>query len=66
MGMKKILEIHLNNQEDSNKKQIKIIDTTGGHNRIVLETRKRQSANMFFVEDDSGILFVQDESRIYR
>ena len=58
---KQTLEIHLNHQEDSNKKQIKMIDTTGGHYGIILETRKRQDANMFLVEDDSGILFVQDE-----
>ena len=38
-----------------------MIDTTGGHYGIILETRKRQDTNMFLVEDDLGILFVQDE-----
>ena len=52
----------MNHQEDTDKKQIKIIDTTRGHYGIILEIRKRQSTNMFLVEDDSGILFVQDET----
>ena len=59
-GIETILEIHLNNQEDSNKKQIKMIDTTGAHYGIILKTRKKQSASMFLVEDGSGILFVRD------
>ena len=39
-----------------------MIDTTEGHYGIILETRKKQSSSMFLVEDDSGILFVQDEN----
>ena len=57
-GNEKILEIHYNHQEYTDKKQIKMIDTTGGHYGIILETRKRQDTSMFLVEDDSGILFV--------
>ena len=38
-----------------------MVDTTGGHYGIVLETRKKGSSNLFFIEDDSGILFVEDE-----
>ena len=39
-----------------------MIDKIGGHYRIILDIRKRQSTNMFLVEDDSGILLVQDET----
>ena len=56
-----ILEIYLYYQEESDKKQIKMIDTTGGHYRIILETRKKQSTSMFLVKDDLGVLFVQNE-----
>ena len=52
----------MSHQENSDKKQIKMIYTTGGHYGIILETRKKQSTSMFLVEDDSGILFVQDEN----
>ena len=38
-----------------------MVDTTGGHYGIVLETRKRVNLSLFFTEDDSGILFVEDE-----
>ena len=38
-----------------------MIDTRGGHYGISLDTRKNQSTSIFLVEDDSGILFVQDE-----
>ena len=61
----KILEIHLNHQEDTDKKQIKMIHTTGGHYGIILETRKRQETSMFLVEHYSGLLFVQDEQGMY-
>ena len=58
----KILEIHMNNYQDTDKRHIKMIDTTGRHYEIILETRKKQITSMFLVEDDSGILFVQDET----
>ena len=38
-----------------------MVEMLGGHYGIILETRKRQDANTFLVEDDLGILFVQDE-----
>ena len=60
-GNKKILEIQSKTEQDNAKKHIKIIDTTGGHYGIVLETKKKPSPKLFFVEEDSGILFVQDD-----
>ena len=36
-------------------------ETTGGHYRIVLETRKKKNTNLFLVEEDSGILFMEDK-----
>ena len=42
---------------------IKMIYTTEGHCGIILKTRRKSSTSLFFVEDDSGILFVQDENR---
>ena len=38
-----------------------MVDTTGGHYGIVLETRKKAYSSLFFVDDDWGILFVEDE-----
>ena len=38
-----------------------MVDTTGCHYEIVLETRKRGHSSLFFVEDDSGILFMDNE-----
>ena len=60
-GEEKILEIHLKTGQDCGKKLVKMIDTTGGHYGIVLETRKKANSSLFFVEDDLGILFVEDE-----
>ena len=42
---------------------IRMIDTAGGNYGIILETREKSSTSLFLVEDDSGILFVQDENR---
>ena len=36
-------------------------DTAGGHYRIILETRKKKSADVFLVEEDTGILFMEDK-----
>ena len=55
------LEIQMKTEKDNDKKLIRMIDTAGGHYRIVLETKKKSNANSFLVEEDSGILFVQDE-----
>ena len=46
---------------DYGKKLIKMVNTTGYHYGIVLETRKRANSSLFFIEDDSGILFIEDE-----
>ena len=53
----KILEIQLKSDQDCSRKLIRMVDTTGGHYGIVLETRK----NLLFIEDDSGILFMEDK-----
>ena len=34
-------------------------ETAGGHYGIVLETRKKKNTNMFLIEEDSGILFME-------
>lgn len=36
-------------------------DTIGCHYGIVLETRNKKEANMFLVEEDSRILFMNDK-----
>ena len=46
-----ILEIHVNNQQDTDRKQLKMTDTKGGHYGIILETRKNQNTAMFLVEN---------------
>ena len=38
-----------------------MVDTTGGHYGVVLETRKKGSLNILLIEDGSGILFEEDE-----
>ena len=60
-GPGKILEIQMKTGQDNGKKLHKIEDTVGGHYRIVLETKKKIDANMFLVEEDSGILFMEDK-----
>ena len=55
------MEINLKSGLNNGKKLIKMEDTTGGHYAIVLETRKKKDANMFLVEEDSGILFMEDK-----
>ena len=57
----KILEIQTKSDQDCSRKLIKIMDVIGGHYRIVLKTRKKKSLNILFIEDGSGILFVEDE-----
>ena len=47
--------------QDCGKKLVKMIDTTGGHFGIVLETRKKASSSLFLAEDNSGTLFIEDE-----
>ena len=51
----------MKSDQDCSKKLIRMVDTTGGHYRIILETRKKGNSNLFFVEDDSGVLFMEDK-----
>ena len=60
-GQEKILEIPMKTGQGNSKKLVKMEDTTGGHYGIVLETRKKKDVNMFLVEEDSGILFMEDK-----
>ena len=60
-GQEKILEIQLKSGQDNGRKLIKMEETTGGHYGIVLETRKKKNSNLFLVEEDSGILFMEDK-----
>jgi len=56
----KILEIQTKTDQDCSKKLIRMVDTVGGHYDIILETKKKKSTNIMFVEDDTGILFLED------
>ena len=38
-----------------------MVDMVGGHYGIVLESKNKSNKNLFLVEEDTGILFVQDE-----
>ena len=58
-GGEKIMNIQLKSDQDCGKKLIRMVDTTGGPYGIILETRKRGNSNLFFIEDDSGILFME-------
>ena len=60
-GQEKVLELHIKTGQDSGRKLLKMEDTIGGHYGIVLETRNKKEANMFLVEEDSGILFMEDK-----
>ena len=60
-GPEKILEIQMKTGQDNGKKLLKMEDTTGGHYGIVLETRKKKNASLFLVEENSGILFMEDK-----
>ena len=61
-GNEIILEIKMKTRQDNDKKLIRMIDTAGGHYGIILEMRTKSRTSLFLVEDDSGILFVQDEN----
>ena len=60
-GPGKILEIQIKTGQDNGRKLLKMEDTIGGHYGIVLETRKKRNASLFLVEEDSGILFMEDK-----
>ena len=60
-SIEKILEIKIKSEEGSSKKLLKMVDTAGGHYGIVLETqKKKKDTEVNLVEDDTGILFVED------
>ena len=54
------MEIKIKSEEDSSKKLLKMVDTAGGHYGIVLEMQKKKDTEVNLVEDDTGILFVED------
>ena len=60
-GQEKILEIHIRTGKDHGRKLIKMEETAGGHYGVILETRKKKSADVFLVEEDTGILFMEDK-----
>ena len=47
--------------QDNGIKLLKMEETAGGHYGIVLETKKKKSTSMFLIEEDSGILFMEDK-----
>ena len=59
-GREKVLEIKMKSDQDCSRKLIKIIDTVGGYYDIILETRRKTNSNVVFMEDESGILFLED------
>ena len=59
----KILEIQTKSDQDCTRKLVKMVDTTGGHYSVILETRKKASSSLFFIAYGSGILFVEDEKK---
>ena len=36
-------------------------DTAGGHYSIILETKKEKNKSLFLMEEDTGILFLEDK-----
>ena len=59
-GKEKILEIETKSDQECSRKLIKMIDTVGGHYGIILETRRRKDTSVLMVENDTGILFMED------
>ena len=58
-GRDKISEIK--QKTDGSRKKIKMIDTTGEHYAIILETKRRQDSSVLLLEDaDSSVLFLED------
>ena len=56
------MEIKIKNDQDCSKKLLKMIDTASDHYGIVLDIRKKKkSTKIILVEDDTRILFVEDE-----
>ena len=57
----KVLEIKMRADQDGATKFVKIVDTSGGHYRVILETRKRTSSSILFLEDDSDVVCGRQE-----
>ena len=63
MTERTVLEIKTKADQDGATKFVKIVDTSGGHYGVILETRKRTSSSILFAEDDSGVLLVEAEKK---
>ena len=48
-------------REDNSKKFMKMEDTIGGHYGIILETKTERNKSLFLMEEDAGILFLEDK-----
>ena len=59
-GTRKVLEIQMKTGEDNGRKFIKMEDTNGGHYGVILETKKENTI-LFLMEEDTGILFLEDK-----
>ena len=60
-GREKILEIQ--SKIDGSLIKIRMVDTSGGHYGIILETKIRPDSSLLFVEDvpeDVPVLFLED------
>ena len=60
-GIVKILEIQ--SKMDNSMMKLKMIDTSGGHYGIVLETRMKKESGLIFMEnvpEDVPVLFLED------
>ena len=55
-----MLEIHIRDGIDHDKKNLKMIDTEGGHYGIVLESRKEKKGTTMD-ENDLSVLFMEDK-----
>ena len=51
----------MKNNDDQGKNILKMEDTVGGHYGIVLETRRNDSKDSSLVEEDLGILYMEDK-----
>ena len=62
VGRDKILKIE--SKVDGSRMKIRMIDTSGGHYAIVLETRRKFDSNVLYLEDenqDVPVLFLEDK-----
>ena len=61
-GRERILEIQLN--IDCSMMKIGMVDTSGGHYGVILETRARPVSSVNYIED-VPVLFLEDKKRIF-